>query len=116
MVSHEGSDKGKAQINLIAPEIKDVGGVSFKDYLNFLSFGSGSCGLILYFVINFATAFAQIIPSYLVAEWTTNDLEEQQNPFYPRLFGGFIVVYVVLAFARCFIIFSIVLSSVSNMH
>ena len=65
--------------------------------------------MILFFFINFLVAFAQIVPSYLLAEWTEKELEEQQNPYYPRMFGVFILIYVILAIARSLVIFSLVL-------
>ena len=104
------------QVNLIAPESLAAGGVTFQDYRNFLSFGAGCGGMILFFAINVATALAQIVPSYLLAEWTSLPLEEQQNAYYPKLFGGFILLYVCLAFVRSLVITALVLSSITNMH
>ena len=61
----------KKQINLIEPEVKMTGGVRFRDYVNFMSFGAGWFGIIFFFVINFTTAFSTLIPSYILSKWTT---------------------------------------------
>ena len=63
--------KEKKQINLIEPEVKMTGGVRFRDYVNFMSFGAGWLGIIFFFVINFTTAFSTLIPSYILSKWTT---------------------------------------------
>ena len=62
--------KDKAAINLIEAEEKIEGGVRLRDYVNFMSFGAGWPGILWFLIINFGTAFAALIPSYLLARWT----------------------------------------------
>ena len=89
--------------------MKIQGGVRFKDYVDFMSFGAGWCGIIFFLFINFATSFATLIPSYILSKWTALDPEDQKNSIYPKLFAGFIVLYIVLSMSRAVTIFSLVL-------
>ena len=82
-----------------------------------MSFGAGWLGIAFFFLINFATAFSTLVPSYILSKWTAVEPEEQQSStIYPKLFAGFIVLYMVLSMSRAVTIFTLVLQSITKMH
>jgi ATP-binding cassette subfamily C (CFTR/MRP) protein 4 len=52
----------------------------------------------------------------LLTEWSGQPLAEQQKPYYPGMFGGSILAYVILCILRAAVIFMMVHTSTTNMH
>mmetsp|Transcript_13719 Transcript_13719/g.23394 ORF Transcript_13719/g.23394 Transcript_13719/m.23394 type:complete len:573 (-) Transcript_13719:92-1810(-) len=54
--------------------------------------------------------------TYFVSYWAEQDFEEQQDKFYPIVFGGIILAYLVLNMARAFVTFFIIVKGATNLH
>jgi len=103
--------------DLVVPEMTLPDKVTLKDLLNLLSFGPGICGFLIFAFVCITGALLQLATSFTLANWTTQDLEEQQRTFmYPGYFIGAIVLYVIFTMLRAIIAFWIVLSSATNLH
>lgn len=107
----------KKATDLIVDEKTSAKKIGFQDYKNFLSFGPGWFGFFMFFLIVTISSLAQLGTSFTLAHWTTQSLEEQQSSFYyPGLFIGSIVFYIVMVELRAIIVFWIVHTSSTNLH
>jgi hypothetical protein len=76
VVEEKAPTEKKEQIDLIAAEDKDIGGVGYKDYKNLLSFGGGCCAVFLYFFMTCICTALQLAVSYIIVMWVRLPLEE----------------------------------------
>ena len=97
-------------------EEKITGKVGLRDYRNYLSYSLGVCGIILYIFICSASAIAQLAVSLFLAEWASQDLEEQQKSYYPKAMVTLIGISFGAAILREATIFNIIIRSTSNLH
>jgi len=100
----------------VAPENKDTGEIGWKDYSAFVSYSYGCCGIFFLILISTLTAVGQLLPSLWMTEWLSKDLEEQQDSYYPIVFGILIGVFIILTMLRSLTIFAVVLKSATNLH
>ena len=59
----------RTRIDLVAPESKDLGDISWQDYKDFFGYSYGCCGIITLFLICILTSVSQILPSLWMTEW-----------------------------------------------
>ena len=82
-----------------------------------MSFSIGSAAIVIYAVVSILTSVLQLAPSYILAAWTSQPFDEQQESSYMvHLFIWSIVVYMILVFIRSFVCQIFMLSSSTNMH
>lgn len=81
-----------------------------------MSFGSGNCGIFLFFFICGTAATFQLGLSYYLGEWTKQDVEEQKKPIYLNQFAIVSLCFVILMIVRSTIIFLMFLSATTRMH
>jgi hypothetical protein len=96
--------------------VKEKGGVYFKDYIKFASFGLGWCGIFIFIVVNILAALAQIAVSWLLSQWTKQDLAGQQENVYPNAFNASIWLFMLLAILRGGVVFWLCDASSTSMH
>ena len=93
--------KKKAEVEMIAPEIKHEGGIKLQDFVDLFSFSIGNFGIFLYCLFSITCAVLQLVPSYVLAEWSDLPLEEQQaQSHWMWWFVGSTVAFMVFVFAR----------------
>jgi len=102
--------------NLIEEEEKVTGQVTFADYRNYLKYSMGMCGCVIYIVICSIAAMTHLSLSLRLADWSTQSFEEQQKSFYPNTLAALIGINFVVALAREFTVFNILIRSTTNMH
>lgn len=81
-----------------------------------MNFGLGCWGIVIFLTINIVASVTQLAVSFFLADWTKQDLENQQKSYYPNMFIGSVIVFMILVLARVIIVFAIFLSSTTNMH
>lgn len=88
---------------MVVDEIKHEGGIKFQDFVDLFSFSIGKCGIFLYIFISILCAVLQLLPSYILAEWTDLPLEEQQSgTSYVWMFVVSTILFIALNFGRCY--------------
>jgi len=106
----------KKDLDLIVPEEDNEGKLTYSDLKNFLRFSTGPWGVFWFFFFGFTPAFTQLGTTYWVSHWTEQDPEEQSKTFYPLMFGGILLLYVVLTFGRALFIIFVAQTSATGLH
>jgi len=95
-----GVEEKKGQ-DLIVAEEKIDGSIGLKDYRNMFSFSIGSSAMVIYAIISIVCSVLQLAPSYILASWTSLDLEGQQEASHlANLYIASILVYMVMVMMR----------------
>ena len=98
----------KKDLDLITPEEKDNAKITFRDYINFMSFGLGNFGIILLFIACILAATCQLAITYFLGEWTKLDLEGQQHGYEGKAFIGVTLSLYGLALLRCIVVYGVI--------
>ena len=102
---------------MVVEDFKHEGGITFQDYVDLFSFSIGKCGIFLYWFMSILCALLQLLPSYILATWTALPFEEQQSE--TQYIWGFVastLCYMVLSFARSYMMQAMMLTSTTNIH
>ena len=100
----------------MAPESKDLGDISWRDYRNFFGYAYGCCGIVTLFLICLLTSISQLLPSLWMTEWLKQPLEEQQLSKYPIIFAILITAFIILTGLRSLYVYQITLKSTTKLH
>lgn len=109
--------KGQAPAELIVDEEPLPGTIGIVDYRNLVSFGPKCWGFLIFFFVVITTSLMQLATSFTLANWTSQDLEEQQSSFYyPGMFIGAVILYVFFCLCRALVTFWVIITSGTNLH
>ena len=84
----------------LVEEEKELGPLRLHDYRRFLSFAKCGLGLAVIALIALAAATLQIMISVTLADWVSQDEEEQKNGKYFWTFTAVTLSFVVMSFLR----------------
>lgn len=80
-------------------------------YWEYVKAGAGLFLLIVLIFFMFAGEALLVVTDWWLARWSIQSFEQQRQTIYPALFGGFVVVTVVLSMARAIMFFMLALKS-----
>lgn len=100
---------------MIAEE-KQYDKVRISDYVKLFSFSYGAWTIVVFFVQTLLCSLIQLFISYFLTHWTGQPFEEQQKNYYPLVFCGSIIFFMLMALIRAQIIIRIIAKSAENIH
>eukprot|EP01064_Diplonema_japonicum_P019531 TRINITY_DN2826_c0_g1_i1.p1 TRINITY_DN2826_c0_g1~~TRINITY_DN2826_c0_g1_i1.p1 ORF type:complete len:1281 (+),score=331.20 TRINITY_DN2826_c0_g1_i1:155-3844(+) len=113
--SEEKVETAEAPVKLVEAEDRTKGAVTGETYKDYIRAG-GNFLTALVFLGLLGGQLSMMYGDYFLSSWADNDLNEQQNDFYLKVYGGVCAMTFVLGLTRALLFFFITVRANSYIH